>query len=958
MIMINKNGKKILQRKLVLYIKMASGLALIVSPMGVSTQVYAADAEAVSEVVVTGQRKAIESAQGIKKNSAQIVDSIVADDIGKLPDRSVTEALQRVPGVTIDHFMSLGDPEHFSAEGSGVAVRGLTEVRSELNGRDSFTANGGRNLSFEDVPAELMAGVDVYKNPSAEMIEGGLAGSVNLRTRMPFDAPGQLIAGSIGTSYGDFSKEFKPAYSGLYSNRWDTNIGEVGFLLDVASSEISTRTDGMFTRPFFPRTDAAGHLGSTVQVPRGADWRQMEFNRDRLGTYGALQWAPNDDTVISLTAFRSAYTMQWNEDAIFVSNDPYGVQPSADSIYDEKGVFQAGRLTADSGIPMGSDVRYATRESATTDYSLNAKWTPDEYWEFVADLQYTKAKTDSLDSTVATGVNVPYIDVDLRGDHPLVTSDNAFLADPNNYYMGFTMDHQDDNLADQKSFKVDAKYTFDNDLIIKSMKMGARVTARDADNIDTGYNWKAVYQTWMQGWAIPGGAMPTISDTSQLSLNTFDNFFKGETGKPAGVYAPALALALNFPNSFQQLHDSAVYDCCITYTPTDIKDPKYGNIQSEKTAAAYVTVSYGFDDVAMPIDGNLGVRIVQTGSVSSGHLIYPNQLSFGSGQSAEFTAENAYTNVLPTINARLKIQDDLFLRFAAGKSMARPAFSQMQAYEVLNVSAKDGITPVLDANGNPMPLTKDQVNFTLSSTSNPWLKPMEATSYDLSLEWYFDDRGGMAHMNLFRKEVDNYIATQKVVEQYLGYDFESSRPINGGSAEIQGFELGYKQFFDKLPAPFDGFGIEANYTFIDSSTKLRSDTLPVDTDGNKAYGKLPYTGLSKNAYNFTAMYEKGDWSARLAYSWRSEFLMSVGANGFNGTDKNILWKLPVYADASGQLDGSVAYAFTENLKLSLEVNNITNSETRTIMKQLAAGEHYTSYFVYDRRYALTLRASF
>ena len=106
------------------------------------------------------------------------------------------------------------------------------------------------------------------------------------------------------------------------------------------------------------------------------------------------------------------------------------------------------------------------------------------------------------------------------------------------------------------------------------------------------------------------------------------------------------------------------------------------------------------------------------------------------------------------------------------------------------------------------------------------------------------------------------------------------------------------------------------------------------------------------------MYEKGDWSARLAYSWRSEFLMSVGANGFNGTDKNIAWKLPVYADATGQLDGSLAYAITENLKLSLEVNNITNSETRTIMKQLKAGEHYTSYFVYDRRYALTLRANF
>jgi len=958
--MINKNKQQFLKKKLPLCIKMASSISLVVGAMGVTTHTYAADQKAseTEEVIITGQRKAIETAQEIKKNASQIVDSIVADDIGKLPDRSVTEALQRIPGITIDHFMSLGDPEHFSAEGSGVAVRGLTEVRSELNGRDSFTANGGRNLSFEDVPAELMAGVDVYKNPSAEMIEGGLAGSVNLRTRMPFDAPGQMIAGSIGTSYGDFSKEYKPSYSGLYSNRWDTDIGEMGFLVDIASSKIATRTDGMFTRPFFPRTDVAGHTNETVYVPRGADWREMEFDRDRLGSYGAFQWAPNDELLFSLTAFRSSYTMQWNEDAIFVSNDPYGVNPSAASAYDANGVFQSGRLTADSGIPMGSDVRYATRKSSTTDYSFNVTWTPDDHWEFSTDLQYTKAKTNSLDSTVATGINVPYIDVDLTGSHPVVTSDSAFLAETNNYYMGFTMDHQDDNLADQKSFRLDAKYSID-DSIIKSVKVGARFTKRDANNIDTGYNWVAVYQTWMQGWALPDGAMPAISDKSQLHLNTFDNFFKGETGKPAGVYAPALYLALGFPGSYQSLHESATYICCIDpYTPTDIKDPKYGNVQDEKTSAGYVTASYAFEDLVMPIDGNFGVRVVETDSVSSGHLVYPNQLGYGTGSSEKFDAKNSYTNVLPTFNARVQVRDDLFLRFAAGKSMARPDFSKMQAYEVLNVSVKDGVTPEQDENGNPIPLTKDQVNFTLSSNSNPWLKPMLATSYDLSLEWYFNSHGGMAHLNLFKKDVSNYIATQKVTEQYLGYDFDTTRPINGGSAEIKGIEIGYKQFFDKLPAPFDGLGIEANYTYIDSSTNLHSDTMPIDTDGNTDYGKLPYTGLSKNAYNFTAMYEKGDWSARLAWSWRSEFLMSVGANGFNGTDRDIAWKLPVYADANGQLDGSLAYAFTDNVKLSLEVNNITNSETRTIMKQIKAGEHYTSYFVYDRRYALTLRASF
>lgn len=947
--------KQFLKKQLPMYIKMASSLSLVVGAMGIATPVFAqekAAAEQTEEVIVTGQRKSIESAQLIKQNSDRIVDSIVADDIGKLPDRSITEALQRVPGITIDHFMSLGDPEHFSAEGSGVAVRGMTQVRSELNGRDSFTANGGRNLSFEDVPAELMAGVDVYKNPTADMIEGGIGGTVNLRTRMPFDSDERVIGLSLGANYGDFIEETKPSYSALYSDRWDTEIGEIGFLVDVAYSELSTRTDGMFTRPFFPRDDAAGQAGNTVWVPRGADWRSMEFDRERTGSYAALQWAPNEDVEVSFTVFNSEYTMGWDEDAIFVSNDPYGVIPAADAVYDENDVFVSGRLTANGGIPMGADVRASTRTSETTDYDLGVKWTPDDNWEFDADLQYTKANTNSLDSTVATGVNVPFIDVDLSGDHPEITSDAAFLSNPENYYFGFTMDHQDDNEADQYAFAGNAKYLVE-DSIITSVKTGIRYTDRSAHNVDTGYNWVAIYQTWMQGWQIPSGAMPSVEDTSQLHLNTFDNFFKGDTAQPAGVYAPVVDLALNYPNSYQQLHDSAEYLCCYNgYTPTDMTKDQYQNIQSETTAAAYFLTSFAFEDMARPVDGNFGVRLVQTDSVSSGHRIYPTLAPFGNGESEPIDEQNSYTNILPSLNLRWKLREDLFARFAVGKAMTRPAFNQMAAYQILSAGVKDGIT----VPPGTLP-TEDQVNFTSSSNSNPLLKPMVADQLDLSLEWYFNEHGGMVHVNAFSKNIEDFVRDQVVLETYGDHTYTVTRPVNTGSADIDGFEIGYKQFFDFLPAPFDGFGVETNYTYIDSSTKVSSDVAPTDTDGSE-YGTMPYEGLSQDSYNFVAMFEKGDWSARLAYNWRSEFLMSVGANGFNGTDKGITWNLPVYNDDYGQLDGSVAYKITDNVTVSLEANNLTNSETRTIMKQNEAGDHYTSYFVNDARYALTLRANF
>ena len=213
-------------------------------------------AKNLTAVTVTGIRASLESAQTLKQNADQIVDSITAVDINALPDRSVTETLQRISGVTIDHFISPNDPDHPSSEGSNVTIRGLTMVGTLLNGGDSFSSNSGRGLSFEDVPAELMAGVDVYKNPNAEIIEGGIGGTVDLRTRMPFDAPGQQIGFSTGVNEGDIAEKSKPSASFLYSNRWKTeNFGEFGALVDISYSELASQTDGIQLQPFTLRTD-------------------------------------------------------------------------------------------------------------------------------------------------------------------------------------------------------------------------------------------------------------------------------------------------------------------------------------------------------------------------------------------------------------------------------------------------------------------------------------------------------------------------------------------------------------------------------------------------------------------------------------------------------------------------------------------------------------------------------
>lgn len=247
------------------------GLRLGVSmlALALSSPAFAQSADAASNsdeakevkgdaIIVSGIRASLASAQSIKRSSETVVDAITAQDIGALPDRSVTEALQRVPGVSINRFAGSNNPDRFSVEGSGAVIRGLPFVRSEFNGRDAFAAGGfGQGLNFADVPAELLGSVVVYKNASADLIEGGLAGTVNLNTRKPFDNKGFHVGFSVDASYGDFRKKWTPGASLLVSNTWDTDAGTFGLLASGSFSRVSTRSDGLQISNFQTRDGLA-----------------------------------------------------------------------------------------------------------------------------------------------------------------------------------------------------------------------------------------------------------------------------------------------------------------------------------------------------------------------------------------------------------------------------------------------------------------------------------------------------------------------------------------------------------------------------------------------------------------------------------------------------------------------------------------------------------------------------
>lgn len=441
------------------------------------------DATSVDEVIITGQRANLQNAQEIKKNASTFVDSISSEDIGSLPDRSVLEAMQRVPGVSIERFAAANDPDHFGVEGSGATIRGMSQTRSEFNGRDSFTANSGRGLSFQDVPPELMAGVDIYKNQAADMIEGGIGGTVSLRTRKPFDQPGRIMAFTADVSYGDMVEEYSPTGSILYSDRWETDAGEFGVLVNLTNSNLQGQSNGIQSDAYveyrddytnFYRTLTGGAASAagpndikgaeafqngSIWMPNGSNLTMKTDDRTRKGYYADIQWESPDQTFSNNFQFlRSDALLSWKENAVKYQSG-YDRRQSiplkgTEFTFNDKGLFQSGIITQDGSFSDGgwrsadpdnpnflrlphaaswanpyvqqygnrfqTDTRVKDTRTVIDDFGNTFKWSPSEKWDFSLDLQYIRANTEDDDVTVMMATHAVQ-QFDLTGDTPKLT---------------------------------------------------------------------------------------------------------------------------------------------------------------------------------------------------------------------------------------------------------------------------------------------------------------------------------------------------------------------------------------------------------------------------------------------------------------------------------------------------------------------------------------------------------
>lgn len=938
--------------------------ALSITSLGVPSLAFAQDAttaasqadddnddnaDSVDEVVVTGIRASLASAQAIKQNSEQFVDSITAVDIGRLPDVNVAEALQRISGIQITRNYG---------EGSGIAIRGLTNVRSELNGRDIFSANGGRGLSWEEVGSDLLAGIDVYKNPSAELIEGGLGGTINLRTRLPFDANDRVISASISGTHYDLANHGGYSASALVSDRWDTNMGEFGAMLNVSYGETAFRQDKAVVEPYFERTDVPGFVGQPIAVPNGGGFSVGFGDRERLSTAIALQWRPNDRMEFYLQALRADYTFRDNGLSFFAygGGNPLTYAPGA-TFTEEDGISTSGAF-----INPGVDaVTYSTgRDTDTTDISIGGKWQITDRLKVSGDLQYidsnvyqetmnlTASAKNASDGVQPLFPNNWIFTYDTTTDVPSFGDPSGFLADIDNYGLTAVLPYRELNDAESWAGRVDLQWDFDDGGFFRDFRAGVRVTDRTAVNRSTTYGtWTAVGST-CANWSSDAGCFKLSEFPDTAQLNPYKNSFLNGDG--ANVFGDVWMWGLaqvSDPQAVFDLLGAAPINQAVDFRPFNDPNAQTSNV-SENTYAAYGVLRFASTIAGMEWDGNAGLRVVQTESASDGfqtinyrdpsYVPSPGTTPPTLSLITPIVGSNDYTEVLPSINLRLHVTPEVQVRFAASRNLARPDFGQLNA--TFNIS------PAYPT-GSQSPLPDPNVPGSGTATGNPFLDPQTVTAFDTSVEYYFSNVG-FVYATAFKKKIEDLFFTTSSIETYdlpgIGpTDFNIARLNNVDEGDLQGFEIGGQRFFDFLPSPFDGLGVQANYTFIDSNAATIAAN--AQTGGDEI--SVPIQGLSENSYNLVLLYEKYGWNARLAYNWRDDYLQ--------GTSNTGTGQLPIFGSAYGVLDGSISYDVNPSVAITFDAQNILNQEFKTYQITEA---RYRDYQADDRRFSVRLRVRY
>lgn len=788
------------------------------------------------DIIVTGVRASLETAQRIKRDSIQVVDSIVAQDIGKLPDNTVSDALQRVTGVQVTRG---------AGEAGTVLIRGLPNTATLINGRESFTGTA-RGVALQDIPAELLAGVDVYKTSTPDLVEGGVAGVIDVRLRRPFDFSGLQVAGSGRAVYSDQADKWGYIGSALVSDRWDTGIGEMGLMLSASYNRRRYEDNTAFA--FVSNDIGDPATGEQIGVPDTVGGLYTNGDRQRTAFNGSFQWAPASNLEIYVDGLYTQYKNRYDTD-FFVGLPKAGLVTSVTANPDYP--WLASGNTLENGYTITSNQAY---EDKTTTYQVNGglRYDADDHTTITTELTYNRSKIKNRNMIVDTSFNAPTATYEYGSGAPYVTIDGVDMTDPANFTLRTLFDNHSVAISKQWAWRGDLEHRFDDGLL-RNFKIGARYTNRTVTSQAT--------------------ASVPIAAANPVTLDTLPSEFWDLS--PSGLVKGMAGIGsfLDANGDYLLSNSDTVRGWFDQDAGARAYEPNLAFFDKEKTYAFYGQAGYAFDIGSMPVDGVLGARVVNTVQNLAGNGVDSKQ---------------NYVDILPSFNVRFGLTDRLQLRLAAGKTLTRPNFSDLNPLVTYVPSGDTGIGGGLAGTG---------------SGGNPELAPIKSDSYDATLEFYLNRSTSFTAAAFYRK-FDGYIQTYSAVEEYEGQNWLVSRP-RGVEGTLKGVELAYQQFFDFLPGAFSGLGLQVNGTYIEG----KNDD-PING------GDQRLVNVSKWSYNVVGIYEYAGISARLAYNWRSSFVDSYNSGGSQAST--------ILADPTGQLDFTLNYDVTPNFTLTLDATNLTD----------------------------------
>jgi TonB-dependent receptor len=847
-------------------------------------------------IVVTGLRRSLQSARNVKRNSPQIVDAIVASDIGKLPDIAVSDTAARIPGIQITRERG---------EGDRVLLRGLdrTFYTTTYNSREIFTAET-RSVALQDFPSGAIAALEAFKTSTADLIEAGIAGEINVRSRRPFDFKGFEVNGSFWMLHPRQSKDWNPNGNVMVTDRWRVGNGEMGALLNFSYTNLHYE-DSIISNAYF----VAPGLGPLPD--RTPDWPFIEYDeahRYRPSLNGAIQWRPNPNLEFYVEGLWQGFRHHI-EDRHFEQPIWGGASYTNIQLRDDTNLVQSGTVTD----PRRGEGWQGGTYNKTNTYQFAAGGRYDAGpLRITADVARTNStftgSTESVDYRLcpslpgdpnavppippnndpfSCGQTVDFV-IGAPGQIPSFNLVGFDPSNPNNYaFRGLFEENQQAKGKDWQG-RLDFDYKIGSSFLDK-LQWGVRYVDRDASRV-YGSRYSRDPATRLPGFPDVYGT--PITDVP-LNYELFNPGFRGADNPPF----PTTWLAPTYDSIRTNIVELRQFVGFLTDTP-----PAYDPLQSfranEKSLAGYAQLNYQFGIV----DGQLGVRAVHAKRDISG----TQRIDTGAGIIfSPISTSTKETYLLPNINARVKFTPDLQLRLAATKTRTRPQFNDLNPSVSINQSAC-----------NP------QTNECPASGGNPFLKDLKATNYDASLEYYFS-RTGYAAVAAFHHNLEGFVTPSTARQPGLGpngSDLLVSGPINSKKGHVNGFEAQVNSFFDFAGVPewVHWFGVQANVTYLDAKAKY-----PNFGDQTDLVTR-PLLFTSKWTYNIIGMFEHGPMSVRLAYNWRSPYWADWSErNDFSSNFQPYVLRQRVRPGA--RLDLSASYTVLDRFTLFADWTNILSN---------------------------------